>query len=182
MSKSFENYDKVTAKDKAAVAARAFGLGFIGALIGCVLPVVLLCMFDIASAPMYAFAGCGAMVFYGVFLPEDERRWYDHISLIVSASLATFMAQFFTHVAYYSALWSLEGTEMNAFQKATYVFFSKPAFNKITSEGIISDSGSLSVYTIYLISLVFVIIGMYIAYLFVLASDKEEKKKKNKKA
>lgn len=182
MSKSYEDYDKTTAGDRFAAGAKVFGLSLTGALVGCVIPFFLLCVFDIASAPLYVLAGCGAMIFYGIFISKDARRWYDHFLLILSVALGTFFVQFLTHVVYYSSLWEIEGRTMGALSKAVYMYFTHPFFDEITSKGIVTDSGSLSVYTFLIISFVCAVIGLYVTFLFVLASDNGDGHSRRKKS
>jgi len=178
MARSFEDYDKVTVGDTFAAGAKVFGLTLAGALVGCVVPFFLLCAFDIVSAFLYILAGCSAMIFYGIFITKEARRWYDHLLLILSVGLATFFSQFLTHVVYYSSKWDIEGLSLGPLRKAVYIYFTHPVLDEITSKGIITDSGSLSVYTFLIISLVCAIVGIYVAFLFVLASDKNDGSKK----
>ena len=55
-------------------------------------------------------------------------------------------------------------------------------FDGISAGKLMTDDGSFSVWTVYFISLAVVLIGIYVTFLFVLASDKPEKdNKRNKK-
>jgi hypothetical protein len=58
-------------------------------------------------------------------------------------------------------------------------YFIDPVFDGMSSGKLMTDDGSFSVWTVYFISLAVVLIGIYVTFLFVLASDDSEKNKKH---
>lgn len=181
MSKSYQDYDKVTVSDRILSLLRVFVLGVLGALVGSLPAVILLCFFNISAGLLYLLTGCGSMVFYGMFLKKEDRRWPDHIALILSMSIGVYISQFVSYMLHYAPLWDLEGQEMNRFQKALFAYFRHVNFDQLTLHGIVTSDGAFSVYTVLISSLVIALIGMYATFLFVLANDREGTEKESKK-
>ena len=181
MSKSYQDYDKITASERILSLLRVFVLGVLGTLVGTLPAIILLCFFDINAGLLYLLTGCGCMLFYSMFLKKENRWWPDHIILPISLTIGVYISQFVTYMLHYAPMWNLEGQEMNRFQKALFAYFKHAKFDQLTLHGIITDDGAFSVYTVFFTSLAVALVGMYATFLFVLANDREETSGKEKK-
>lgn len=181
MGKSYQDYDRKTGLDRFLSLLKVFLFGFLGTLVGSLPVVILLCFFDVNAGLLQLLTGCGCMVFYSSFLKAEERWWPDHLLLPVSLAAGVFFSQLATYMLHYAPLWDLEGRPMNRIQKTFFAYFRHAEFDRLTAEGLITNDGALSVYTVLISSFVIALIGMYATFLFVLASGKEKHSgKKNK--
>jgi hypothetical protein len=160
-----------------------FGLSLGGALVGCIPVIAIINIFDWESYILYFLAGVGAMVFYGIFMRNDVRKWYDHFGIVIFAALGTLLGQMINYFIYYAPQWvSPAHKDISNFSRTIRAYFIDPTFDAFSSGKIVTDDATFSVWTVYLISLMVVILGIYITFLFVLASgESENKKTKNKK-
>ena len=183
MGKSYLDYDKVTWKDVVLRYFKVCGLSLGGALLGCIPVIAVINFFDWESYLLYVLAGVGAMVFYGVFFHKEDRRWYDHFGIVIFAALGTLLGQIINYMIYYAPQWVSPAFEkMGYFERTMKAYFIDPVFDGISAGKLMTDDGSFSGWTVYFISLAVVLIGIYVTFLFVLASDKPEKdNKRNKK-
>ncbi len=174
MGKSFEDYDKITIGDRFAEKSKVFGLGFLGGVVGC-LPYVILLTFGISSQIMYLISGACAMTFYAAFGKFDGRKFIDHVILVLTAILTSFLSQCFVYVTHYAAMWEIEGREMNNVQKLFYAI-RHAHVDRIEGVKIVLEDGMFSLYSMFIIAEIISIIGLYIAFIFVAISRDGKKK------
>ena len=180
MGKSYLDYDKVTWKDVVLRYLKVCGLALGGALVGCIPVIVVINFFDWESYLLYFLAGVGAMIFYGIFFQKEDRRWYDHFGIVIFAFLGTLIGQMVNYFIYYAPQWVSPAFEKISYLERTMrAYFIAPVFDGMSSGKLMTDDGSFSVWTVYFISLAVVLIGIYVTFLFVLASDDSEKNKKH---
>lgn len=181
MSRSYMDYDKETSGDKVKRYLKVCGLSFAGALIGCILIILLFCFLDWEYYALYFLAGMGAMVFYGAFMKKEERHWYDHFGVVITAFLATLLGQIVNYMIYYAPEWGSPAfSELSVFERTMQAYFTNPSFDTLAN-GIVTDGGAFSVWSVYFISLIAVVVGLYVTFLFVLASDNPREKKSKKR-
>jgi putative flippase GtrA len=180
MGKSYLDYDKVTWKDVVLRYLKVCGLALGGALVGCIPVIVVINFFDWESYLLYFLAGVGAMIFYGIFFQKEDRRWYDHFGIVIFAFLGTLIGQIVNYFIYYAPQWVSPAFEKISYLERTMrAYFIAPVFDGMSSGKLMTDDGSFSVWTVYFISLAVVLIGIYVTFLFVLASDDSGKNKKH---
>jgi putative flippase GtrA len=180
MGKSYLDYDKVTWKDVVLRYLKVCGLALGGALVGCIPVIVVINFFDWESYLLYFLAGVGAMIFYGIFFQKEDRRWYDHFGIVIFAFLGTLIGQIVNYFIYYAPQWVSPAFEKISYLERTIrAYFIAPVLDGMSSGKLMTDDGSFSVWTVYFISLAVVLIGIYVTFLFVLASDDSEKNKKH---
>jgi putative flippase GtrA len=180
MGKSYLDYDKVTWKDVVLRYLKVCGLALGGALVGCIPVIVVINFFDWESYLLYFLAGVGAMIFYGIFFQKEDRRWYDHFGIVIFAFLGTLIGQILNYFIYYAPQWVSPAFEKISYLERTMrAYFIAPVFDGMSSGKLMTDDGSFSVWTVYFISLAVVLIGIYVTFLFVLASDDSGKNKKH---
>ena len=180
MGKSYLDYDKVTWKDVVLRYLKVCGLALGGALVGCIPVIVVINFFYWESYLLYFLAGVGAMIFYGIFFQKEDRRWYDHFGIVIFAFLGTLIGQMVNYFIYYAPQWVSPAFEKISYLERTMrAYFIAPVFDGMSSGKLMTDDGSFSVWTVYFISLAVVLIGIYVTFLFVLASDDSGKNKKH---
>ena len=147
---------------------------------GCIPVIVVINFFYWESYLLYFLAGVGAMIFYGIFFQKEDRRWYDHFGIVIFAFLGTLIGQMVNYFIYYAPQWVSPAFEKISYLERTMrAYFIAPVFDGMSSGKLMTDDGSFSVWTVYFISLAVVLIGIYVTFLFVLASDDSEKNKKH---
>lgn len=177
MKKTFENYDKLTAGDVIKDKLKVFGLGIAGSIV-CAIPYFVLLQFNVSSIALFILSGIGAMIFYAVFGKKDGRNVWDHLILIASTLIGSFIAFCTAYITHYAPLWTLEGHEdFSNFQKLWFAL-SHARVDYFEKGKLITDGGSFSIWTTLIAAFVFAIIGMYIAFIFVLISNNDKKKGK----
>ncbi|MBP1587116.1 MAG: hypothetical protein ILO53_01780 [Clostridia bacterium] len=166
MPSKFDNYDKETASVKVIRFLKYFGIALGGGLVGALPYVVLQCALSVSSVFTMIFCGGGAMAFLAAFGRSRLSKVSDHIIVVLSTLLASFIANFACILIHFAPQFDVEGRKMNVFQKAFFLLFhSKP--DEITGQGLVTDGGSFSIYTILIASAVFAILGAYVVFLII---------------
>lgn len=177
MGKTFENYDKRTFKDVMVEFLKAFGWGLLGAIIGAI-PYFVLHFVGYNSVLLFMLCGAGAMVFYAAFGKSEVRRAGELIALVLS----TLVGAFVTLCTYLltTTLPSWNCPDENAtgvFSKLAYLFsHSRP--DTIRDGKVLIDAyGSFSIWTVLISAFIFSLIGLFVAFIFVVISRNRKSKK-----
>lgn len=175
MKKTYENYDKLTAGDVIVDKLKVFGLGIAGAIL-CSIPYFVLLSLNISSIALFILTGMGATVFYAALGKKDGKNIFDHLILIIATLIATFLVFCISYLTHYAPMWTLDGREdMTSFEKLAYAL-THAKFDYFEGGKLVTDSGTFSVFTMIIAAVIFAIVGIYIAFIFVAISNKKEKK------
>lgn len=185
-----DSYEKFDRSEKVKTAFKAFGLGLVGCLAGGVFIILMHYYLGILSWATYLLLGIIAVVFYLNFISKEDRSIGSHIALDISfiiGSLIVWMADIAICV---SGQFDVPDKPMNAIEKTFHLFFVVGGIDLPSSQdgslGIATSNGSFTVWTWYVGFLLFTFIGAYIVFgivkfdSIIMASDKKNKKEKNK--
>ncbi|MBP5313044.1 MAG: hypothetical protein J6112_09465 [Clostridia bacterium] len=158
-------------------------LGIAGGLVGALPYMVLRCGFGILSVIPYILCGGGAAAFYLALGHGKIKGAMPHIILVADTILSVIISDVITNSIAYVLYFEVDGKPMNFFQKLAFFYFDFSINHPtdITPEGVILQDGTMSIYVVLIGSLIFALIGLYAAILFITLSEKHEAKKRNKK-
>ena len=180
MSKTFEDYDKRTVGDVFAEKLKVLGLGLAGALVGGI-PYFVLQLFKINSTAMLFMCGACAMIFFAAFGKSEVRKIVDRLILIVCAVFGSAVTIITLLLTVTLPPWNSPIESVTTpFQKLVYLFkHSRP--DTIEDGKIFIDAyGNFSIWTVLIAGAIFAVVGMYIAFVFVVISRNGDNKKRKK--
>jgi prolipoprotein diacylglyceryltransferase len=174
MAKSFENYEKETAGDKVKYWLKLVGIAFAGALVGALPYATLLCAMGVNSQAVMLLCGAGAVVFYIALGHGRLNRFGAHAVLVPTTLAATVITNFMCTLIHYAPqMADIETRPMSNLGKAVYIY-THARLDTFSKEGLITDGGTFSIYTILFASVFFAIVGIYVAMLLLWKWAKKE--------
>ena len=167
MPSKYDNYEKETASEKFVRFLKYFAIALGGGLVGALPYVVIQCAFSVSSVVTMVFCGGGAVAFLAGFAKSSLSKASDHIIIVLTTLISSFIANFLCILIHFAPRFDIDGRKMNVFQKALFLLFhSRP--DELTAQGLMTDGGSFSIYTILIASAVFAILGAYAVFLILL--------------
>lgn len=182
MAKSFENYEKETAGDKFKYWLRLTGIALAGALVGALPYAGLLCVLGVSSQAVMLLCGAGAVAFYVAIGNGKLNRFGAHAVLVPTTLVATVITNFMCTLIHYAPqMADIETRPMSNLGKTFYIY-THARLDTFSKEGLITDGGTFSIYTILFASIFFAIVGLYVAMLLLWKWAKKEESEKSKRS
>ena len=146
---------------------KALGIALLGALVGGAIYFAVSYFLKISSVFFFLLNGLGAYAFWEVFMPKDEQRKIHLISVIIADILSVFITLFCIYTL--SPLYAAQGSDLEWGVWKRYAFY-------MFSTGSNGMSGNF----IWILGIIFSILGTFLAILLYRIFDSGKKKKKNK--
>ncbi|MBR5059625.1 MAG: hypothetical protein IKX06_02510 [Clostridia bacterium] len=166
MPSEINAFDKETVSEKIVRFLKYFGIALGGGLVGAIPYVVLQCVFSVSSVVTMILCGGGVVAFLAAFAKSSLSRVSDHVIIVLTTLISSLIANVLCVLIHFAPQFEIEGRKMNVFQKTMFMLFHSKA-DELTKQGLVTDGGAFSIYTILIASAVFAVIGAYAIFLIV---------------